>query len=408
MRYVLTFLIVSLVVQTAEAAPMSFDAALTMASSAPSIAARGGAVASARAAAIPALQLPDPKLELGLQDFPVTGPNAGSFTQDDFTMQTVGVVQAFPNLAKRRAQAGRAATDIIAAEAAQRVEERSVRIAAGLAWIDLHFADRRLALLHRLDASIAAIAAIAPSRLVAGSGRPSQALEPRLLAADLADRRAGLVAEIAKARAGLARWTGDSAPQLVGPVPTWAVDPAALRAALVRLPILRAAEAATAQADADIRLARAGKKPDWEVSAGYGRRDPRFGDLVSIGVAIDLPLFTKRRQNPLIAARTSDASRVRLEREAAEREQVAALEADLADHLMHHDRYVRARDVLVPLARQRAALDRASYAGNRGDLGTTLDAQLAAVRAELDAVDREAEVVRDNVRINLTYGDDSQ
>ena len=283
-----------------------------------------------------------------------------------------------------------------------------MRIAAGLAWIDLHFAERRLALLDRLDASIAAIAAIAPSRLVAGSVRPSQALEPRLLAADLADRRAGLVAEVAKARAGLARWTGDSAPQLVGPVPTWAVDPAALRAALVRLPILRAAEAATAQADADIRLARAGKKPDWEVSAGYGRRDPRFGDLVSIGVAIDLPLFTKRRQNPLIAARTSDASRVRLEREAAEREQVAALEADLADHLMHHDRYVRARDVLVPLARQRAALDRASYAGNRGDLGTTLDAQLAAVRAELDAVDREAEVVRDNVRINLTYGDDSQ
>lgn len=408
MRLVLALVVGSSLAASADAAPITFDAALAAATSAPSIAARGGAIEAARAAAIPARQLPDPKLEVGLQDFPVTGPNAGSFTQDDFTMLTIGVVQAFPNLAKRRAKVGRAATDITAAEAAQRVEERSVRIAAGMAWVDLYFAERRLALLDRLDAGIVAIAATAPSRLAAGSTRPSQALEPRLLAANLADLRSGLVAEVAKARATLVRWTGDTAPRPVGPVPAWAVEPAALRAALGRLPVLRAADAATAQADADIRLARADKKPDWEVSAGYGRRNPQFGDLVSIGVAVDLPLFTHRRQDPLVASRTANASRARFEREAVEREQTAALEADLADHVMHHDRYVRARDVLVPLARQRAALDRASYAANSADLGTTLDAGLAAVRAELDAVDREAEVVRDGIRINLTYGEDDR
>ena len=388
------------------AAPMTFEAALQAATAAPSIAARGGAIDAARAAARPARQLPDPRLELGLRDFPVSGPNAGSLTRDDFTMQTVGVVQAFPNLAKRRAQAGRATTDITAAVAAQTVEARSVRVAAGLAWIDLYFAERRLALLDRLDAEIAALATTAPSRLAAGSARPAQTLEPRVLAADLADRRAGLVAEVAKARAALVRWTGEAAPRPVGQVPAWAVEPATLRAALGHLPILRAADAATAQADADTRLAQSAKKPDWEVSASYGRRDPRFGDLVSVGVAIDLPLFAKRRQDPLIAAKTYDAGRVRFEREAAEREQVAAFETDLADHVMHHDRYIRARDVLVPLARQRATLDRVSYAAGRADLGTTLDARLSAVRAELDAVDREAEVVRDGVRINLTYGND--
>jgi cobalt-zinc-cadmium efflux system outer membrane protein len=403
---VLVTTIGSSIVLPAAAAPMSFDAALSAATSAPTIAARDGAIAAARAAAIPARQLPDPRVELGLQDFPVSGPNAGSFTRENFTMQKVGIVQAFPNLAKRRALAGRAATDITAAEAAQSVETRAVRVAVAMAWVDLHFAERRLALLDRLDVSIAAIAATAPSRLAAGNARPSLALEPRLLAADLADRRAGLIAEVAKARAALERWTGEASPHPVGTVPAWAVEPAALRAALGRLPVLRAADAATAQAEADIRLARADKRPDWEISAGYGRRDPRFGDLVSIGVAIDLPVFTKRRQDPLIAARTSDAGRVRLERDAAEREQRAALEADLADHVMDHDRYVRARDVLVPLARQRAALDRASYAANTADLGMALDAGLAAVRADLDLVDREAEVVRDGVRINLTYGDD--
>lgn len=390
------------------AGPMSFNAALDAATSGPSIAARGDAIDAARSTAVPARQLPDPKLELGLRDFPVDGPNAGSFTRDNFTMQTIGVSQAFPSLAKRRAQEGRAATDITAAEVARQVEERTVRVATGLAWVDLHFAEQRLALVNQLDASIAPLIRTAPARLASGKARPSQALEPRLLAADVDDRRATLIAEVAKARISLTRWTGDPAPSAIGPVPGWSVDPAALRAVLGNLPTLRAADAATAQADADVRLARAAKHPDWEVDASYGRREPRYGDLVSVGVRVDLPLFARRRQDPLIAARAADAQRARLSREAAEREQRAVLDADLADHVMHHDRYVRAREVLVPLAHQRAALDRASYGAGTADLATTLETALAAVRTDLDAVDREAEVVRDGVRINLTYGDESR
>ena len=72
---------------------------------------------------------------------------------------------------------------------------------------------------------------------------------------------------------------------------------------------------------------------------------------------------------------------------------------------MHHDRYARAKATLVPLAHERADLDRASYGAGTTDLGTTLESKLVAIRADLDAVDREAEVVRDGVRINLTYGD---
>lgn len=408
MRTAFAVLLAWLAAMPAWAAPMTFDAALNAAISGPSIAAGGSAIDAARSAAIPARQLPDPKLELQLNDFPVNGLNAGSFTRDNFTMQTIGISQAFPSLAKRRAQLDRAATDIGAAEAARQLEERTVLVATALAWVDLHFAGERLSLLDRLNASIAMLVRTAPARLASGKARPSQALEPKLLAAEVGDRRAVLVAEVAKACINLARWTGDPAPSATGPVPGWSVNPAALRAVLGNSPTLRAADAAIAQADAGVRLAQSGKHPDWEVDASYGRREPRYGDLVSIGVRVDLPLFARRRQDPLIAARSSDAQRARLEREAAERKQLAAFEADLADHIMYHDRYARARDVLVPLAHQRIALDRASYAAGTADLGITLDTELAAVRADLDFVDREAEVVRDGVRIKLTYGNEGQ
>ena len=129
---------------------------------------------------------------------------------------------------------------------------------------------------------------------------------------------------------------------------------------------------------------------------------------LSVGVSIDLPFFAKRRQDPKIAARASEAARTRFTRQAAEREVVAALDTDLADHLMHHQRLENARQTLVPLARKRAELDRDSYGAGTVDLGTALLSSLALAEAEVDALTREADVARDAVRINLIYGEDSE
>ncbi len=392
---------------TAVAKPMTFAEALAEAGSdAPSIAARAAETDAARLAAIASNQLPDPKLEIGIQDFPVTGPNAGSFTKDDFTMEKVGVSQEFPNPAKRRARLGRAVADIGAAKAAEGVEARDVRVQSALAWIDLYFAERRLATLKILDDSIDEISSTVSARLASGSARPAQVLEPQLLKAEVADRRSDLLAEAGKAHAELSRWTGDPDPEVAGPPPDWAIDPVLLRANVDALPVLVAKNAAIRQAEADVRLAKAEKRPDWEVSASYGHRDPKFGDLLSVGVKIDLPLFARRRQDPIIAARAREADRARLDREAAKREAVASLDADLANHAMHHDRYMRARNVLVPLAKKRAELDRVGYGANTVDLGTALESTYELARTELDELDREATVARDGVRINLTYGRD--
>lgn len=390
----------------AQARPLTFVQALEEARSAPSIAARTAQVGAAKSSAISSDRLPDPKLEVGIQDFPVTGPNAGSFTRDNFTMLRVGVSQEFPNPAKRRARLGRARADISAAQAAVAAEARDVRAQTALAWIDLYFAERRLDTLKILDDSIDDIQGTVAARLASGSARPAQALEPQQLKAEVGDRRSDLLAEAGKARAALTRWTGDPLPEVAGAPPDWAINPSLLRANIDALPSLLAADATTAQAEANVRLARAEKRPDWEVSAGYGRRDPSYGDLASVAVKVDLPFFSKRRQDPIIAARTSEADRARFEREAAERELVASLQSDLAEHVMHHDRYMRARDVLVPIAKKRAELDRAGYAANTVDLGTALQSTFELAKTELDALDREATVARDGVRINLTYGSD--
>jgi cobalt-zinc-cadmium efflux system outer membrane protein len=389
----------------ATASPLTFEQALDRArGDAPSLEARRTQVRAAQSAADAADALPDPTLDLSLQNVPVNGPDALSLGRDFMTLKTIGISQKFPNLAKRHARLGRAEADIATADAGVAVEARSVRLATGLAWTDLYFAEQRLAILDVLDKSIDTLSDTVAARITSGTARPSQGLEPRQLKAELADRRSDIEAEIAKAKAELTRWTGDRDPQVVGAPPGWTIDPDQLLAGVDALPQLQALDAATAQAEADVRTARAEKRPDWSVSAGYSQRGPNYADMVSVGVSIDLPLFAKHRQDPIIAARAEQANAARLEREAAERALRAQLEADLAEHRAHHERYMRATSTLVPLAEQRSELDRASYAAGRIDLGMALDATIALANAKIDALDREAMVVRDGVRINLTYG----
>ena len=391
---------------TLHAEPLTFDAALQRATrEAPSLRASEAGVAAMRSDAIAADRLPDPTLELGIRDFPVTGPDAGRFNRDDFTMTTIGISQQFINPAKRRARAARAEAGIGIAEADRAVEGRNIRLETGLAWIDLYYAKRRLTQLTLLDESLGDLQATVSARLASGSARPSQALEPEQLRAAVNDRRSELMAEVAKARARLIRFTGDPEADVSGDAPVIEIDRDRLLAGTAALPRLRALDAQTRAANAETDLARADKRPDWRVSASYGRREPAFGDLVSVGVSIDLPLFAKRRQDPRIAARASEAERTRFARMAAERELTAGLDGDLADHAMHHQRLENARATLVPLAKRRAELDQASYAAGKLDLGSALLSTLALAEAEVDALAREAEVARDAIRINLTYGE---
>ena len=393
---------------SALAEPLTFNAALARAADAPSLHGRAASVRAAQSAAIAADQLPDPTLDIAVQDFPVTGPDAGRLNRDNFTMQKFGFSQQFTNPAKRHARAERASADIGVAQADLGVEARNVRLQTALAWMDVYYGEKRLAVLGLLDKSLDDLQLTVSARLASGSARPSQALEPTQLRAQVADRRSGVVAEIAKARALLERWTGDIQADVAGAPPSPDIDRGKLMTGIANLPTLRAMDAQTKAADANTRLARADKNPDWTVNASYGRREPNYGDLVSVGVSIDLPLFSKHRQDPKIAARGLEAERARYDRQAAEREVLANLEADLADHMMHHQRLENARTSLVPLAQKRAVLDRDSYAAGKTDLGTALQSTLAVAEAEIDALDREAEVARDAVRITLTYGEDTQ
>ena len=102
----------------AQAKPLTFEAALSEArANAPALTAKVLAVEAAESALDAAGRLPDPTASVGIESFPISGPLAFRPGQDDFTWLRFGFSQEFPNPAKRRAQAGRAQSDIATAQA---------------------------------------------------------------------------------------------------------------------------------------------------------------------------------------------------------------------------------------------------------------------------------------------------
>src|SRR3546814_8260589 len=92
-------------------------------------------------------------------------------------MARVGVSQDIPNLAKRHAQQARADSDIKVAEADTAVEARSVEVGTALAWINLAYAERRLAALDDVLSQLERVVGTTPGAVASGNARPAQALE---------------------------------------------------------------------------------------------------------------------------------------------------------------------------------------------------------------------------------------
>ena len=110
-------------IMTMQAPALTLDQALTEAErQAPSLAAQVANRQAARSAAIPAGELPDPRVILGLQNLPIQGDAAWDVNAERMTMQRVGLMQEVPSRAKREARVELAQAGIALADAQQSVE----------------------------------------------------------------------------------------------------------------------------------------------------------------------------------------------------------------------------------------------------------------------------------------------
>lgn len=350
-------------------------------------------------------ELPDPRLRASIQNLPVSGPAAFELNRQFPTQIQVGIEQEIPNLAKRRARFGMAEADIDLAAAQLRQTSYRVRVGAGMAWISLAYAQRALTVADDALAEIERLVPLARSSVAAGSARPAESLEVRRAVLEVEDMRTRIEADRETAQAMLSRYTALPNATATGTIPSADLDPEGLRAMLQSNPELVVALAQVRQAEARSDLARSERRPDFGVNVSYGRRDPDFGDVVSVMGSITLPIFADRRQNPRVAAADAEAAAAQSARADRLRELEAQFETDLAAWRSAYRQWQRATDELLPLAESRVDLERASFAAGRADLLDIIDAIKTLAMLRVEILQREEASVEAAANLRLTYGE---
>ena len=403
-------LAVSVLALPSLAGGLTLDEALRLAeNNAPSLTAQDAKIQAASSAAIPAGELPDPKLLLGVQNYPVGGPDRWSIDQDFMTMQMVGVRQEMPNSDKRKARIEVADAAVERAAAQRRVERLNVRQSTALAWISSYSVERKDALFQDFYKENRLLSNTVLAQIAGGRAQPADAVTPKQEAARLAEQQDDLIQQRRQARAALKRWIGPAAnDELVGRLPEWSVDTSGYSHNLQHHPELAAFAPMTREAQAKVREAVSEKQSDWSWELDYQHRGRAFGDMVSVQLSWDLPLFPGSRQNPKIAAKQAELSQLEAEREALSREHIQELENQLADYERLNRAVHRNQDSLLPLAKEKVELSMASYRAGKGDLNAVVAARRELIEARLKQIEVEEQRALTSARLYFAYGEPSQ
>lgn len=384
---------------TGEQQPLSLESAVERALElAPELSARTANLEAAQARAISAGRLPDPELIVGVDNLPVTGADAYSTTQDFMTMRKVGVMQEFPRAAKRRL--ARQYADVRASVAQAELAEARVQIARGAAqaWVWRASADVSLNELRALQPEVSLQAAAARAAVASGRGSTAEALAAAAAVAQLENKLMKLQAEVRRASFELARWIDTDANRPLTSMPSFDELPSAPSALLADvhehgelLPFESQIEAARI----DVDLAKAEKRPDFSAELAFAKRGPEFSDMVSIQFQVGLPLFSKYRQDPAIAARHAELRRIEAERDVALRMHTSEVHQMLTEWQLLGEQLKQYEQELQPLARERSRASLASYRAGRGDMRLALD----AYQQEIELVLEHAELQKERGRV---------
>jgi outer membrane protein TolC len=252
--------------------------------------------------------LPDPVLQLGIQNDGFNGLQIGTA---ETSFYQIMVSQGLPWPGKRGLRREVARHGVSVAESGVARIRLTTEADVRRAYLDLLLVRERLELLARLEELWQKSIGTARARYEAGEGAQSDLLRAQLELNRIAQRRVGLQAEETTRLQALNRLRSHPLDEPIPtslrlrdlPLPTVPTLEAATADAEERSPDLAAARAGVAQANAQVDLARRERFPDLGVQLALmprGKLEPMWAASVSIG----LPIWSGSKQSRAVAEST--------------------------------------------------------------------------------------------------------
>ena len=349
-------------------------------------------------------QLPDPRIKLGLMNFPTDTFDRG---QEPMTQLQIGVRQMFPRGNSLHYKSARGLSMQRAHQARAEAQALKARMSVREAWFDSYYWREAGRLVAENRATFGQLVNITRSRYAAGARNQQDVIRAELELDMLEDRETEIQSMKDMARARLARWVGtersrDDLPKTMselGEPP----DFDELLRAIEAHPLLRVESENVAASDATIAIAREAYKPEWSLDLTYADRSganmdgSARADFLSAMLMFELPLFTAKRQDKRLAASELEKTAAMQAREARLLELRKMLDTRHAEWRRLEQRVRAYQTRLIPRAHDNAEASLNAYQADRSDFTllmrariTELDTQIRALKLRVDHAKAQA------------------
>ncbi len=349
----------------------------------------------------PAGALDDPMLEAGIVNAPIQPLRLNS---EDMTMKMLGISQKLPYPGKRGLRQDIAAKGAESVAYGYRETVNRVIRDVKIAYYDLTLIDRTLEAVERNRLLVEQLLRIAEGRSAVGQGAQADVLKAQTQLTKMTEELLRMGRERRAMEADLARalGRGTEASPIKPEMPRLEAVSLKLEelrdAALLQRPQLLGLKALIDKNQKALDLARKEYYPDFDVRLSYGQRDrtpdgmPR-SDMVSLTVAINLPVWQKKKLDPMVAEAQAMREQAISMYQAQQNELIARLRQQVAIAEQSRESARLYETGILPQARLALESSLAAYRVGRVDFPMLLDSQMAVLNYE---VNRAAAVVTFN------------
>jgi outer membrane protein TolC len=357
--------------------------------------------------------LPDPKLKLGLMNFPT---DTFDREQEPMTQVQVGIVQMFPRGKTLELKSSRLGDDAKGELARAEAQRRNILQQVRISWLDVYYWQNAAEVVAKNRRLFNQLVNTTQSLYAVGRRKQEDVLQAELELGLLDDRQTQVATMVEISRANLAKLIGPQAADrpLFTEFPSLPtiVNQDNKSERLNQHPVLQIEQARISASQKDVEIARQTYKPEWALDVTYGFRDgynpdgTDRADFLSAMVFMDMPLFTGNRQDKTLSASKLKHQAALYSRDDQLRELNKLWEATYAEWKRLGERLHLFESSLVNKARINANAALHAYQNDRGDFSSVMRASIMEFETQLKALSMRVEYAKSQAKLLYLQGDE--
>jgi hypothetical protein len=378
---------------------------------------------------VAAMQLPDPKLSVGMANLP---SNTFNFGQEPITQFRVGISQQFPR-GDSRALKQQIFQERSEETIYQRLDRNAlVELTLSQLWLEWQRAQNTIQLIEQDRNLFKELADIVTISYASAMGKTQQQdiIQAQVELIRLDDRLYRLQEKAEVELSKLNEWlpsnsrlknTGNkSLPNIQPQFPPWIaptvtyeqaykeVDDQALFKHLLNHPKVKQLDQRLLASDTNIQLSKQNYKPQWGFDVGYAHRDEDPSgnsrpDLISVGVSLDLPLFKANRQDKQLVAAARESDIIKTEKTLLLR----ALSAQVNQASTKLQRLKQRQGLyqtrLLQEIHDQVEASLTSYTNDNGDFNSVVRGRITELNSRIDALNIDVDRLKSIAQLNYLF-----